>query len=256
MSWEEELDEGPGHKREESEILIDPPEKSKSSFKELEESLCSDVQSLGDGSLDLKVDCKEESLWLTQDGVNGTVDECEESLDTGTVTEEKPVEMKMQVDNEEETTEDNVDEHHNEDLRTSEHSEAKQKPFQEATTESIVSPVSVNLEERTDKTADDVKVERPSPSPSTSATAALFQPQVSQSRSSTDTSVLCTSSRGQDSSRETALRSHKVHVASRMPSAGTHTDEQSSRPPPIQLLDEEQDKAPVKVSELKKRFEY
>ncbi|KAA0721780.1 DENN domain-containing protein 1B [Triplophysa tibetana] len=252
-SWEEELEEGPGDQRQESEILIDLPEKSKSSFKELEESLCSDVQSLGDASLDLKVDGKEEPLWLTQDGVNGTVDECEESLDTGTVIGEKPVENKFQSVNEEET-EDDVDEHHNEDLRTSEHSEAKQKPFQEATTERIISPVSVNVEKRSDKTTGELKVEHPSPS--TSASVALFQREVSRSRSSTDSSLPGTSFRGQESSQETALRSHKVHVASRMPAAGTHTDEQSSRPPPIQLLDEEQDKPPVKVSELKKRFEY
>ncbi|XP_057187944.1 DENN domain-containing protein 1B isoform X2 [Triplophysa rosa] len=256
MSWEEELEEGPGDQREESEILIDMPEKSKTGFKDLEESLCSDVQSLGDASFDLKVDCKEEQddRWLTRDGVNGTVDECEECLDTGTMIGEKPVEMKTQADNEEETTEDDVDEHHNEDLRSSEHSEAKQKPFQEATTERIISPVSVNIEERSDETAEEVKVE--CLSPSTSPTVALFQRQVSQSRSSTDSSVPSTSFRGQDSSQETALRSRNIHVASRRPAAGTHTDEQSSRPPPIQLLDEEQDQALIKVSELKKRFEH
>lgn len=246
MSWEEELEEGPGDHKEESDVLNDTPEKSKMSFRELEESFCSDVQSFGDASSDLKVDCKEEQgdRWLTQDEVNGAVDEFKESLDMGTMIEEKPVETKTQADNKEERTE-AIEEHH------PEHSETKHEPFQEATTERIISSESVHVEERSEKTEDEVKVD--CPSPSVSPTVALFQQQVSQSKFSAD-SVPSTSFRGQDSSRGTALRSHNIHSASRR--SATDTDELSSRSLPIQLSDEEQNKTPIKVSELKKRFEH
>lgn len=253
MSWEEELEEGPHYQREEPVVLIDRENdlnKSEMSFKELGESLCSDVQSLRDAELD----CKEELDDRCLPQVNGTTDEFEESLDTGTTTGERP-ETETQVDNEEQTTK-NVEENQNEgtpinDLRSSEHTEEPlceaQHTTQEPTDGEIISPVSVNIDEISDKAADEVKVD--SSSHRVSPTVALL-PQAKSFN------VPSNSFRGQEKSWRTPLRSHNIYAASSKPAMGIQTDEQSSKCTPKQSLVEEEDKVPIKVSELKKRFEH
>nr|XP_055060082.1 DENN domain-containing protein 1B isoform X3 [Misgurnus anguillicaudatus] len=250
MSWEEELEERPHYQREEPVVLIDRENElneSEMSFKDLGESLCSDVQSLGDAELD----CKEvlDDRCLPQ--VNGTIDEFEESLDTGTTTGERP-ETETQVDNEERRTKEDVEENQNEgtpinDLSSSEHTEEPIQTIQEPTDGEIISPVSVNIDEISDKAADEVKLDSSSHSVS---------PTVAQLSQAKPFNVPSTSFRGQEKSWRTPLRSHNIYAASSKPAVGIQTDEQSSKYTPKQLPVEEEDKVPIKVSELKKRFEH
>ncbi|XP_055060082.2 DENN domain-containing protein 1B isoform X3 [Misgurnus anguillicaudatus] len=250
MSWEEELEERPHYQREEPVVLIDRENElneSEMSFKDLGESLCSDVQSLGDAELD----CKEvlDDRCLPQ--VNGTIDEFEESLDTGTTTGERP-ETETQVDNEERRTKEDVEENQNEgtpinDLSSSEHTEEPIQTIQEPTDGEIISPVSVNIDEISDKAADEVKLDSSSHSVS---------PTVAQLSQAKPFNVSSTSFRGQEKSWRTPLRSHNIYAASSKPAVGIQTDEQSSKYTPKQLPVEEEDKVPIKVSELKKRFEH
>ncbi|KAL1281212.1 hypothetical protein QQF64_000015 [Cirrhinus molitorella] len=80
-------------------------------------------------------------------------------------------------------------------------------------------------------------------SPNVLSTVALFQ-----SRSSPDSS----GSRGWDKSLKTPIRSHKINVGSM---TGLKIEEQSAKSA-ISSTPEEQTQAPVKVSELKKKFEH
>ncbi|XP_051559068.1 DENN domain-containing protein 1B isoform X2 [Myxocyprinus asiaticus] len=265
ISWEEELEEGPHVEMEEPVAPIDMPEKEITELdkgvEKIEESLCSDGQSLGNASLDLEVDSKEEQEdhWLTQDGqVNGIMDELEESLDNET-----------QAGSEEQTTTEAVEQHQTEEKPTSNlgSPDHREKPLFEANLRSgkflgptyggVISPLSVSVEDKTDKgeKAEEEIVE--SPSQSVSSTEALPQLRVSQTTSLMDSAIPNNSSRGQDKSLRTPLRTHHIHAASIRPVMGMQTNEQSSKLPVTSTpkQSEEQDQAPIKVSELKKRFE-
>ncbi|XP_051982652.1 DENN domain-containing protein 1B isoform X2 [Xyrauchen texanus] len=266
ISWEEELEEGTHREREEPVVQIDMPEKE---ITELEkgvektgESLCSDGQSLGNASLDLEVDSKEEQEdhWLTRDGqVNGIMDELEESLD-----------IEAQAGSEEQTTTEAVEQHQTEEKTTSYMGspEHREKPLFEANLRSgtflgptnggVVSPLSVRVEDKTDKgeKAEEEIVE--SPSQSVSSTEALLPLRVSQTTSSMDSAIPNNSFQGRDNSLSNPLSTRHIHAAPIRPVLGMQTNEQSSKLPVTSTPEQsdEQDKAPVKVSELKKRFEH
>ncbi|XP_051560216.1 DENN domain-containing protein 1B-like [Myxocyprinus asiaticus] len=267
MSWEEGLEAGPCGEREESVFLIDRPEKElnelEKGFEKLGDNLCFEVQSSGDTSLDLEVGSKEEKEdhWLTQDGqVNGTMDELEESLDLETVVE------KTQHGSEEQPIIEAVEQKQTEDKMSSDlgSPDQRERPlfrsgtFLGPTNGGVISPISVNVEDKMDKgeEAEDETVE--SPSQTVSSTIALLQLQVSQTRCLMDSAVPNTSPRGRDTSLSTPLRTYNIYTASSRPVMGTQTDEQSMKSPVTSTpkQSEEQQQVPIKVSELKKRFEH
>ncbi|XP_051992836.1 DENN domain-containing protein 1B-like [Xyrauchen texanus] len=257
MSWEEGLEAGPSGEKEESVFLIDRPEKElnelEKGFEKLGESLCLEVHSLGDTSLDLEVGSKEEKEdhWLTQDGqVNGTMDELEEHLDLETVVE------KTEHGSEEQPIIEAVEQNQTEDKMSSDlgSPDQRERPLFRSgpTYGGVVSPISVNVEDKMDKgeEAEDVNVESPS--------QAVSPTVVSQTRSLVDSAVSNTSPRGQDTFLRTPLRTYNIYTASSRPVIGTQTDEQSTTSPITSTPkeSEEQEQVPIKVSELKKRFEH
>ncbi|XP_050956471.1 DENN domain-containing protein 1B isoform X2 [Labeo rohita] len=228
MSWEEELEDGPGAKGEEPVVLIDRPENDLNELEkdltELGENLCSDLQILEDASLDPEVASQEvqKNNWLENDGqMNGTM---EESLETETEVEER---TETQPDKEDELQK--------------EHKTTNDLGSNGPTKGGIASNVSLSVQ--IDKTEEPEKKSGEPSSPNVLSTVALFQ-----SRSSADSSGL----RGLDKSLKTPMRTHKINVG---PMTGLQTEEQSTKLA-ISSTPEEQTKAPVKVSELKKRFEH
>ncbi|XP_016361892.1 DENN domain-containing protein 1B-like [Sinocyclocheilus anshuiensis] len=225
MSWEEELEEGPGGEGEEPAVLTDRPENE---LNELEKdltklgvNLCSDLQVLEDASLDPEVGSQEvqEDSWSKNDGqMNGTM---EESLETETVLEEC---TEMQPDKEEECQK--------------EHKTTNDLGSKGPTNGGITSAVSLNVKIDTREEPDKMSIEPPSPNVLSSI--ALFQ-----SKSLTDSS----GSRGWDKSLKSPISTHKINVT------GLQTEEQCTKSP-ISSTSEEQTQAPIKVSELKKRFEH
>lgn len=225
MSWEEELEEGPGREREESDALTDRPENElnelEKDLNELGESLCSDLQSLEDASLVPEVGSQEvqEDQWSKKDGqMNGTM---EESLDTETIVEERT-----------ETQPDKEEEHQKE------HKVANDTGSNGSANGGIASTVTLNveIEEPEEKSAEPL-------SPKVSSTVALFK-----SRSLTD----YPGSQGKENPLRSPIRTFKINVGSK---TGVQIEEQSTKSP-ITSTPEEQDQAPIKVSELKKRFEH
>ncbi|XP_048051371.1 DENN domain-containing protein 1B isoform X1 [Megalobrama amblycephala] len=225
MSWEEELEEGPGGEREESDALIDRPENElnelEKDLNELGESLCSDLQSLEDASLVPEVVSQEvqEDQWSKKDGqMNGTM---EESLDTETIVEERT-----------ETQPDKEEEHQKE------HKTTIDLGSNGPANGGIASAVTLNveIEEPKEKSAEPL-------SPKVSSTVALFK-----SRSFTDSS----GSQGKENPVKSPIRTFKINVGSK---TGVQIEEQSTKSP-VTSTPEEQDQAPIKVSELKKRFEH
>lgn len=223
MSWGEELEEGPGGEGEEPDVLIDRPENELNELEkdltELGENLCSDLQILEDASQDPEVGSQEEQKdsWSKNDGqMNGTM---EESLETERT--------EMQPDKEEELKKERKT---TDDLGPN-----------GPTNEGITSAVSLNV--KIDKREElDTKSAEPL-SPNILSAVALFQ-----SKSSADSS----GSPGWDKSLKTPIRTHKINVG---PMTGLQTEVQSMKLP-VSSTPEEQTQAPIKVSELKKRFEH
>lgn len=221
MSWEEELEEGPGGEREESDTLIDRPENElnelEKDLNELGESLCSDLQSLEDASLVPEVVSQEVQEDQKDGQMNGTM---EESLDTETIVEER---TEKQPDKEEEPQK--------------EHKTTIDLESNGPANGGIASAVTLNvkIEEPEEKSAE------PLP-PKVSSTVALFK-----SRSFNDSS----GSQGTEKPLKSPIRTFKINVGSK---TGVQIEEQSTKSP-VTSNPEEQDQAPVKVSELKKRFE-
>ncbi|XP_052401154.1 DENN domain-containing protein 1B isoform X2 [Carassius gibelio] len=231
VSWEEELEEGPAgegegpaDEGEEPDVLIDRPENEinelEKDLTELGENLCSDLQILEDASLDPEVGSEEErkDAWPNNDGqMNGSV---EESLETETVVTER-TEMQPDKELQKELKMTNVF--------------GPNGP----TNEGIISTDSHNV--KIDKKEELDKKSTEPLSPNISSTVALFQ-------SSADSS----GSRGWDKSLKAPIRSQKINVGSM---TGLQTEVQSLKEP-VSSTPEEQTQAPVKVSELKKRFEH
>lgn len=231
MSWEEELEEGPGGDGEEPDVLTDRPENElnvlEKDLTELGESLCSDLQILEDASLDPEVGSQEEQKdsWSKNDGqMNGTMKESLESLETETVVTER---TEMQPDKEE--------------TLQKEHNMTNDLGPNGPTNEGITSAVSLNV--KIDKREELDKKSVEPLSPNILSAVALFQ-----SKSLADTS----GSPGWDKSLKTPIRTHKINVE---PMTGLQTEEQSMKSP-VSSTPEEQTQAPIKVSELKKRFEH
>ncbi|XP_067296796.1 DENN domain-containing protein 1B isoform X2 [Pseudorasbora parva] len=227
MSWEEELEEGPGGEREEPEAMIDRPENElnelEKDLNDLGESLCSDLQSLEEASLDPEVSSQEvqEGQCLKKDGqMNGKI---EESLDTETTVEER---TETQPDKEEEHQE--------------EHNMTNDLGSNGPANEGIAPGAALNVEIEKGEEPEE-KCAEPS-SPNVSSKLALFQ-----SRSLTDSS----GSQGRESPLKSPIRTFKINVGSK---PGMQTEEQSTKSP-VTSTPEEPDQAPIKVSELKKRFE-
>ncbi|XP_016349791.1 DENN domain-containing protein 1B-like [Sinocyclocheilus anshuiensis] len=225
MSCEEELEEGPGGEGEEPDVLTDRPENElkqlEKDLTELGENLCSDLQILEDASLDPEVGSQEQQKdsWSKNDGqMNGTM---EESLETETEVTER---TEMQPDKEE---------------LQKEHKTTNDLGPNGPTNEGITSAVSHNV--KIDKREELDKKSIEPLSPNVLSTVALFQ-------SSADSS----GSRGWDKSLKTPIRTHKINVG---PMTGLQTEEQSMKSP-VSSTPEEQTQAPIKVSELKKRFEH
>ncbi|XP_056128014.1 DENN domain-containing protein 1B isoform X3 [Rhinichthys klamathensis goyatoka] len=276
MSWEEEE---PGGKREESDAMIDRPENELNVLEKdlnvLGESLCSDLQSLEDTSLVPEVVSQEvqEDQCLQKDGqMNGTMEESldtetiveektetmEESLDTETIVEEKTETMEESLDTEtivEEKTKTMEESLHTETIvegRTETQPDKEEEHQKEHKTTNdlgsngpanggIPSAVVLNVEIDKEEEPEEKSVE-PS-SPKVSSTVALLR-----SRSLTDSSA----SQGREISMKTPIRTFKINVGSK---TGVQTEEQSTKSP-VTSTPEEQDPAPIKVSELKKRFEH
>uniref|UniRef100_A0A8C1WUG6 Si:dkey-76b14.2 n=1 Tax=Cyprinus carpio TaxID=7962 RepID=A0A8C1WUG6_CYPCA len=225
VSWGEELEEGPGDEGEEPDVLIDRPENELNELEkdltELGENLCSDLQILEDASLDPEVGSQEQQKdsWLINDGqMNGTM---EESLETETVGTER---TGMQPDKDELLKEHKT----TNDLGSNE-------PTNEGITATFSHSVKIDKREEPDK-------KRIEPlSPNILSTVALFQ-------SSADSS----GSREWDKSLKTPIRTHKINAGSM---TALQTGEQIMKSP-VSSTPEEQTQAPVKVSELKKRFEH
>ncbi|KAF4118187.1 DENN domain-containing protein 1B isoform X2 [Onychostoma macrolepis] len=231
MSWEEELEDGPGGEGEEPDVLIDRPENELNELEkdltELGESLCSDLQILEDASQDPEVGSQEEQKdsWSKNDGqMNGTMKESLKSLETETVVTER---TEMQPDKEEKLQK--------------EHKTTNDLGPNGPTNEGITSAVSLNV--KIDKREELDKKSIEPLSPNILSAVALFQ-----SKSSADTS----GSPGWDKSLKTPIRTHKINVE---PMTGLQTEEQSMKSP-VSSTPEEQTQAPIKVSELKKRFEH
>ncbi|XP_016114174.1 DENN domain-containing protein 1C-like [Sinocyclocheilus grahami] len=225
MSCEEELEEGPGGEGEEPDVLIDRPENELNQLEkdltELGENLCSDLQILEDASLDPEVGSQEQQKdsWSKNDGqMNGTM---EESLETETVVTER---TEMEPDKEE---------------LQKEHKTTNDLGPNGPTNEGMTSAVSHNV--KIDKREELDKKSIEPLSPNVLPTVALFQ-------SSADSS----GSRGWDKSLKTPIRTHKINVG---PMTGLQTEEQSMKSP-VSSTPEDQTQAPIKVSELKKRFEH
>lgn len=242
MSWEEEE---PGGEREESGAMTDRPENElnelEKDMSKLEESLCSDLQSLEDASLVPEVVSQEvqEDQCSKKDGqMNGTM---EESLDTETIVEEKTETMEESLRTErivEERTETQPDK---EEEHQIEHKTTNDLGSSGPANGGIASTVVLNVEIDKEEEPEEKSVE-PS-SPKVSSTVALLR-----SRSLTDSSA----SQGREIFMKTPIRTFKINVGSK---AGVQTEEQSTISP-VTSTPEEQDQAPVKVSELKKRFEH
>ncbi|KTF83546.1 hypothetical protein cypCar_00038411 [Cyprinus carpio] len=228
VSWEEELEEGPGGEGEEPAVLTDRPENELNELEkdltELGVNLCSDLQVLEEALLDPQEgsqEVQEDSRSKNDGQMNGTM---EESLETETVIEES---TETQPDKEEE--------------RQKEHNTTNVLGSNGPTNEGITYAVSLNVKIDTREEPDKKSVEPPSPN--VLSTVALFQ-----SKSLTDTS----GSRGLDKSVKSPISTHKINVG---PMTGLQTEEQSTKSP-ISSTPEEQTQAPIKVSELKKRFEH
>ncbi|XP_059409008.1 DENN domain-containing protein 1B-like isoform X1 [Carassius carassius] len=227
-SWEEDLEEGPGDEGEEPAVLTDSPENELNELEkdltELGVNLCSDLRALEGASLDPQVGSQEvqEDSWSKNDKqMNGTM---EESSETETVIEES---TETQPDKEEESQK--------------EHKTTNDLGANGPTNEGITSAVSLNVKIDTREEPDKKSVEPPSPK--VLSTVALFQ-----SKSLTDSS----GSRGRDKSLKSPTSTDKITVG---PMTGLQTEEQSTKSP-ISSTSEEQTQAPIKVSELKKRFEH
>ncbi len=235
MSWEEELEEGPVGEGEgpcgEGEgpdALIDRPENELNELEkdltELEENLCSDLQILEDASLNPKEGYQEEQEdnSSNNDGqMNGTM---EESLETKTVVIER---TEMQPDKEEELQK--------------EHKMTNDLGPNVPTNEGITSAVPLNV--KTDKREELEKKSAEPLSPNILSAVALLQ-----SKSSADSS----GSQGWDKSLKTSSRTHTINAR---PMTGLQTEEQRTKPP-VSSTPEEPTQAPIKVSELKKKFEH
>lgn len=235
MSWEEEE---PGGERAESDAMIDRPEHElnelEKDLNELGESLCSDLQSLEDASLVPEVVSQEDQCSQKDGQINGTM---EESLNTETIVEERTETMEESLDTKttvEERTETQPDKEEEEHKTTNDL--GSNGPANGGIASAVVLNVEIDKEEPEEKSVE------PS-SPKVSSTVALLR-----SRSLTDSSA----SQGREISMKTPIRTFKISVGSK---TGVHTEEQSTKSP-VTSTPEEQDQAPVKVSELKKRFEH
>ncbi|KAK7165645.1 hypothetical protein R3I93_005650 [Phoxinus phoxinus] len=242
MSWEEEE---PGGEREESDPMIERPEnelnKLEKDLNKLGQSLCSDLHSLEDASLVPEVVSQEvqEDQCSKKDGqMNGTM---EESLDTETIVEEKTETMEESlhtqtiVEAKIETQPDKEEDHQKEHKTTNDLGSSG------PANGGIASAVALNVEIDKEEEPEEKRVE-PS-SPKVSSTVALLR-----SRSLPDSSA----SQGREISMKTPIRTFKINVGSK---TGVQTEEQSAKSP-VTSTPQEQDQAPVKVSELKKRFEH
>ncbi|KAK7161092.1 hypothetical protein R3I94_003927 [Phoxinus phoxinus] len=242
MSWEEEE---PGGEREESDPMIERPEnelnKLEKDLNKLGQSLCSDLHSLEDASLVPEVVSQEvqEDQCSKKDGqVNGTM---EESLDTETIVEEKTETMEESlhtqtiVEAKIETQPDKEEDHQKEHKTTNDLGSSG------PANGGIASAVALNVEIDKEEEPEEKRVE-PS-SPKVSSTVALLR-----SRSLPDSSA----SQAREISMKTPIRTFKINVGSK---TGVQTEEQSAKSP-VTSTPQEQDQAPVKVSELKKRFEH
>ncbi|XP_077057474.1 DENN domain-containing protein 1B isoform X3 [Siphateles boraxobius] len=243
MSWEEEE---PGGEREESDAMIESPENELNELEKdlnvLGESLSSDLHSLEDASLVPEVVSQEvqEDQCSQKDGqMNGTM---EESLDTETMVEEKTETMEESLHTEtivEEKTETQPDkeEEHQKGHKTT-NDLGSNGPANGA-----IGAIAVVLNEETDKEEEPEEKSVEPSSPKVSSTVALLR-----SRSMTDSSA----SQRREISIKPPIRTFKINKGSK---TGVQTEEQSTKSP-VTSTPEEQDKAPIKVSELKKRFEH
>ncbi|XP_056311831.1 DENN domain-containing protein 1B isoform X2 [Danio aesculapii] len=235
MSWEEELEEGPDaeeegaggeeegtvNEEEESIIVIDGSENELNELEkdltELGETLCSDLQNLEDASVDPE-ESSQEVHENKQDNtqMNGTM---EESLDTETIAEER---TETQTDKEEKLQ-----------------NECKTPDASNGHTNKEIICLKVKIDKREKPEEKSVEPQ----SPKVSSTVALFQSKVL-----VDSSVC----RGKENSPKSPLRSLKINVGS----AKAMQSEEDRTKSPVTSNAEEQEQAPVKVSELKKRFEH
>lgn len=210
-------EEGPDGEREESDALIDRPENE---LNELEK----DLSELGD-SLCSDLHSLEDAPPVPE--TSSQEEQCskkdgqmngtmEESLDTETIVEER---TETQPDKEEEQHQKTTN-----DLGSDGPANG-----------GIASAVSLNveIEEPEEKSAEPL-------SPKVSSTVALFK-----SRSLMDSS----GTQGKEPPLKSPIRTFKINV-------GSKTGEEQSTKSPVASAPEEQDQPPVKVSELKKRFEH
>lgn len=228
MSWEEGLEEGPGGAGEEPDVLIDRPEnelnKLEKDLTELGGNLHSDLQILEDASLNPKEGYQEEQVenWSKNDGqMNGTM---EESLETKTVVIER---TEIQPDKEEKLQK--------EPKMTNDL--GPNVPTNEIISSAVPLNVKIDKREELDK-----KSAEPL-SPNILSAVALLE---------SKTSVDSSGSQGWDKSLKTSIRTHTINVR---PMTGLQTEEQSMKPP-VSSTPEEPTQAPIKVSELKKKFEH
>ncbi|XP_039503086.1 DENN domain-containing protein 1B isoform X2 [Pimephales promelas] len=230
MSWEEE--EEPGDEREESEAMIDRPENERNVLekdsKVLGESLCSDLLSLEDASLVPEVVSQEDQCSQKDGQMNGTM---EESLDTETIVEERTETMEESLDTEtivEERTETQPDKE-----------EGHQKELKETNDSGSNGPANGGL-------ALNVEIDKEEPEEKVSSLKVSSTIALLRSKSLTESSA----SQRREISTKTPIRTFKINVGSKT------GDERSTKSPVTSTPEDEDPAAPVKVSELKKRFEH
>ncbi|XP_009293530.1 DENN domain-containing protein 1B isoform X3 [Danio rerio] len=239
MSWEEELEEGPDgegegpgggeeegtvneekgtfNEEEESIIMIDG---SENELNELEK----DLTELGETLRSDLQDLEDASVESSQEVQENTQDytqmngTMEESLDTETIAEER---TETQTDKEEEELQNETPDASNGHTHE----------------ESISLKVKIDQREEPEEKSAEAQL------PKVSSTVALFQSKVLVD------SPVC---RGKENSPKSPLRSLKINVGS----AKAMQSEEECTKSPVTSNAEEQEQAPVKVSELKKRFEH
>ncbi|KAI4900956.1 hypothetical protein NFI96_025292 [Prochilodus magdalenae] len=292
MSWEEGLEEGVGMEGEGFEASIDQTPRDESEARPSGEELRVDLGRLVDDLNDLREELKEElcDLQPAQHGKcaeqYGQGDDTgrsnddpkqnheeqpeEDDLDTPAYDSPKQVtEASLEAQKENEVTPASVEpqQEHEETQPSVEPKEEHEKPEpsvelqqEHQVTEPSVetrpgASISIN-EPCPDKgSGEEPRKEEKHPSPIVLSTVALFQSKTSQTRASTETTRPGYSPKGLDSSVKTSPRGpQKIQSSSNRLILSPKGEDQIIKPPTDSTAEEE-DLPPIKVSELKKRFE-
>ncbi|XP_017538160.1 DENN domain-containing protein 1B isoform X1 [Pygocentrus nattereri] len=285
MSWEEGLEEGPDMEGEGSEAATDQSERDEFGARPSGKESCMDLGRLVDDLTDLGEELKEELVdlqpaqdakWAEQSGQGGDTREKESTNgnndDQKENSDQQPEENDLDApvnDSPKEVTEASL-EPQQEHEATEPSLEAQQEhkvmmasiesqQEHEATKPSLEPQPGSNIfinEPCPDKRSEeDQKQEEKHPIPNVLSAVALFQSKASQSRDPAEATRPENSPKGLDTSLKTSPRGpRKIQSSSNRPILSPKGEDQIVKSP-IDSPAEDQDLPPIKVSELKKRFE-